>query len=348
MFSFAQHFNVKHTQQLKTKKMTFTKRTIKFLSVFILVIGLASCSNDDDNTPAPQTVVDIAVANGLTSLAAALEATNLVSVLEGEGPFTVFGPDNAAFDDLLTATGIDLNNMSAAELATVTNILLNHVIVDENLSAADLIAGVAGYKKTAAVGPNATKLSIYFSAVSDVVLNGQSTVTAADKTASNGVLHVVNTVIAIPTIATFATINPALEDLVSAMALADSGTPTVPYIATVSDPTAGPFTVFAPTNTAFDSLLSELDPTGGTELGDLDPALVDSVLLQHIVAVNVTSSELPNGEVTTLGGPITADNSEFTLTDANGRVSNIVTTLVDIQAVNGVVHVIDKVVLPLL
>lgn len=327
--------------------MKIISKTLKLLTVLILVIGLASCSSDDDNdTPAPTTVVDIAVANGLTSLAAALEATDLVSVLQGEGPFTVFGPDNAAFDALLSVTGIDLNNMSAAELAAVTNILLNHVIVDENISASDLVAGVAGYKKTLAVGPNGNKLSLYFAAVSDVVLNGQSTVTGADKTASNGVLHIVNTVIALPTIATFATTNPALEDLVSALELADSGTPTVPYIDTVSDPTAGPFTVFAPTNTAFDSLLLELDPSGSTGLGDLDPALVDAVLLQHIVAVNVTSGELQNGEVTTLGGPITADNTAFTLTDLNDRVSNIVTTLVDIQAVNGVVHVLDKVVLP--
>jgi uncharacterized surface protein with fasciclin (FAS1) repeats len=338
---------IEKEKKLKTKKMTFTSKTIKFLSVFILFIGIASCSSDDDNdTPVVTTVVDVALENGLTSLAAALEATNLVSVLEGEGPFTVFGPDNAAFDALLTATGIDLNNMSAAELAAVTNILLNHVIVGDNISAADLVAGVAGYVNTAAVGPNSTNLSLYFTAVSDVVLNGQSTVTAADKIATNGVLHIVNTVIALPTIATFATTNPALEDLVSALVLADSGTPTVPYIATVSDPTAGPFTVFAPTNTAFDSLLLELDPTGSTALGDLDPALVDSVLLQHIVGVNVTSTELPNGTVTTLGGPLTADNTSFTLTDANGRVSNIVTTLVDIQAVNGVVHVLDKVVLP--
>ncbi len=236
--------------------------------------------------------------------------------------------------------------MSALEQATVTNILLNHVIVGENISATNLIEGVAGYVKTAAAGPNSTNLSLYFAAVSDVVLNGQSTVTAADKTATNGVLHIVNTVIAIPTIATFATTNPALGDLVSALVLADSGSPTVPYIATVSDPTAGPFTVFAPTNTAFDNLLLELDPSGDTGLGDLDPALVDSVLLNHIVAVNVTASQLPNGPVETLGGPITADNTAFTLTDSNERVSNIVTTLVDIQAVNGVVHVIDTVLLP--
>ncbi len=327
--------------------MNIISKISKILPILLLAIVFHSCSSDDDNTPAPTTtVIDVAVENGLTSLAAALTATNLVSVLEGPGPFTVFAPDNAAFDVLLAATGIDLDNMNALEQATVTNILLNHVIVGETISAANLVEGVAGYKKTAAAGPNSTNLSLYFTAVSDVVLNGQSTVTDADKTATNGVLHIVNTVIAIPTIGTFATTNPALGDLVSAMALADSGTPTVPYIETVLNPAAGPFTVFAPTNTAFDSLLLELDATGNTELGDLDPALVDAVLLNHIVGVNVTSAQLPNGPVETLGGPITADNTAFTLTDANGRVSNIVTTLIDIQAVNGVVHVIDTVILP--
>jgi uncharacterized surface protein with fasciclin (FAS1) repeats len=328
------------------KNMKFKSRTIKFLSIMMIVAGFASCSSDDDNVES-NTIVDVAIANGLTSLAAALEATNLVTTLQGDGPFTVFAPDNAAFDVLLQDTGIDLENMSAAELALVTNILLNHVIIGENISAPDLTGAVAGYKKTAAVGPNNTNLSLFFAAVSEVVLNGQSTVTAADKVASNGVLHIVNTVIALPTIATFATTNPALTSLVSALQLADTGSPTVPYIATVSDVTAGPFTVFAPTNTAFDNLLLELDPTGNTTLGGLEPALVDSVLVYHIVSTNVTAAELPNGEVTTLGGPITANNTAFNLTDPNGRVSNIVTTLVDIQAVNGVVHVLDKVLLPL-
>ncbi len=328
--------------------MKIISKTLKLLPVFLLVIGLTSCSSDDDNnTPAvTTTVIDVALANGLTSLAAALEATNLVTALQGEGPFTVFAPDNDAFAVLLEDTGIDLANMSALEQATVTNILLNHVIIGENLSATNLIEGVAGYKKTMAAGPNSTNLSLYYTAVSDVILNGQSTVTGPDNTATNGVLHIVNTVIAIPTIATFATTNPALGDLVSALVLADTGTPTVPYIETVSDATAGPFTVFAPTNSAFDNLLVELDPTGETGLADLDPALVDAVLTYHILATNVVSTQLVNGPVDTLGGPITVDATAFTLTDARDRTSNIVTTLVDVQAVNGVVHVIDTVLLP--
>ena len=69
------------------------------------------------------------------------------------------------------------------------------------------------------------------------------------------------------------------------------------------------------------------------------------VIKYHIVNANVQSSQLQSGTVGTLGGNITADATAFTLTDPNGRVSNIVTSLVDIQAANGVVHVIDKVIL---
>lgn len=314
---------------------------------------MTSCSSsddDDNNTPATTTVIDVALENGLTSLVAALEATGLVATLEGTGPFTLFAADNAAFDVFLTATGIDLDNMSADELIALTNILRNHIIVGENISAADFVTGVAGYKMTDAIGPNGNNLSLYFSAVSDVVLNGQSTVTDADKTATNGILHIVNTVIALPTIGIFMATNPALEDLVTAMELADSGTPTIPYQLTIFNPDAVPFTVFAPTNTAFDSLLAELVDLDivpdGTEVGDLDPAFVDDFLTYHILATNVTSSQLPDGVVTTLGGEIIADNTAFTLTDGNDRVSTIVTTLMDIQGVNGVVHVIDTVLLP--
>jgi len=329
--------------------MKIISKTFKLLSVFLLVIGLTGCSDDDDNGSSIQstTIVDIALANNLTSLAAALEATNLVTTLQGDGPFTVFAPTNEAFTNLLNATGLDLNNLSTAEEALVRNILLNHVIAGPAISSTDLVNAGSGYNNTVATGPNGENLSIYFTTSNGVMLNGMSTVVTADVAASNGIVHVVDTVIDLPTIATFATTNPALGNLVSALQLADTGMPTVPYITTVSDATAGPFTVFAPSNDAFAALLLELDSTGNTELADLDPATVNAVLTYHIVAANVQSDQLATGTVTTLGGDISADISNFTLTDPNNRVSNIVTSLVDIQSINGVVHVIDKVLLPL-
>jgi uncharacterized surface protein with fasciclin (FAS1) repeats len=330
--------------------MKIISKTIKLLAVFLLVLGVTSCSSDDDNGgPSAQstTVVDVAIANDLTSLAAALEATDLVTTLQGTGPFTVFAPTNDAFTALLNATGLDLDNLSSDEEALVRNILLNHVIVGQNLPASELITAGSGYTNTAATGPNDENLSLYFTTSNGVVLNGQSTVTSADNTATNGTVHIVDTVIGLPTIATFATTNDALSILVDALAYADTGTPTVQWINTVSDATAGPFTVFAPTNTAFANVLAELSLTGfGEGMGELNAATTDAVLLNHVVSGNIQSSGLPNGTVSTLGGDITADNSAFTLTDANNRVSNIVTSLVDIQAINGVVHVIDTVILP--
>ena len=155
-------------------------------------------------------------------------------------------------------------------------------------------------------------------------------------------------VIDLPTIATFATSNAALSSLVDALVYADTGSPTVPYIDTVSDATTGPFTVFAPTNDAFASLLPELSTLLGTEINsltDLTPEQIDTVLTYHIVNANVQSVDLQSGTVATLGGNITADATVFNLTDANDRISNIITSLVDIQAANGVVHVIDNVIL---
>lgn len=340
--------------------MKFISKTFKLLTVFLLVIGFTGCSDDDDNGPAPSTtVVDVALANGFTSLAAALQATDLVTTLQGAGPFTVFAPTNEAFATLLANTGLDLDNLTEDQEALVRNILLNHVIVGESIAAEILINAGSGYETNASPGPVAdTNLSLYFNVVGGIVeLNGGSDVAGgADVTtpnifASNGVIHRVDEVIALPTIATFATTNTALENLVAALQLADSGTPTVNWINTVSgleNDNLEPFTVFAPTNTAFENLLLELDDTGNTTLGDLDPALVNTVLTYHVVAsANVQSSGLAslNGVIPTLGGDLALNGT--VITDDNGRESNILAPdLVDIQATNGVVHVIDTVILP--
>ena len=341
--------------------MKIISKTFKLLVVFLLVTSITACSDDDNNNdnPQPMTVVDVAVANGFTSLAAALQATDLVTTLEGAGPFTVFAPTNEAFTALLNATGLDLANLSTAEETLVRNILLNHVIVGANIQAETLISAGSGYASTASPGPAAnTNLSLYYNVIGGTVeLNGGSDVdggadvTTPNVSASNGTIHVVDAVIGLPTIATFATTNPALESLVAALQLADSGTPTVNWINTVSgseNENLAPFTVFAPTNTAFANLLLELDPTGNTTLGDLDPAVVNAVLTYHVVAsANVQSSGLGdlNGVIPTLGGDLTL--SGITITDDNGRDSAILAPdLVDIQATNGVVHAIDTVILP--
>ena len=276
-------------------------------------------------------IVDHAVANpNLTSLVGALTAdgnTTFTGLLSTPGDFTVFAPTNDAFASFTTTNDVN-------------NVLANHVIPGATAISTSL---TNAYVNTAAtLNGTDTPLSMYINVDSGVTLNGGSAVIAADIIATNGVIHVVDAVIDLPTIATFATTNSALSILVDALAYADTGNPTVPYIDTVSNPTAGPYTVFAPTNDAFVDLLGELEISA---LTDLTPAQIDTVLLYHIVDGNVQSSQLQTGIVPTLGGDITADATAFTLTDPNDRVSNIITALVDIQAANGVVHVIDKVIL---
>ncbi|ALJ04420.1 beta-Ig-H3/fasciclin [Pseudalgibacter alginicilyticus] len=321
------------------KNLNYLKKTAILLIGLILI---ASCDSDDNNSPQALNIVE--TAQSVPELSILVEAAikaNLVDALTSSGDKTILAPTNAAFSAFLANKGF--SSLSEVPNDILNQILLNHVIDGTNITSSSLI-GNTGYTNTLADGPNTSKLSIYFNGTSGVVFNGEATVTTPDIQTSNGIVHIIDKVIDLPSIATFATTNSDLSSLVSALAYADTGNdPSVEYINTVSDIESGPFTVFAPTNDAFSALLTELNVNA---LTDIPAATVDAVLLQHIVNANVQSSQLTSGSVTTLGGTITANATTFTLTDANGRMSNIVTTLVDIQAANGVVHVIDKVLLP--
>ena len=326
--------------------MTIISKTLKIFPLLLLVIGLQSCSNDDDNNmPQQMDIVETAIATpDLSNLVAALKAAdgNLVNVLSGQGPFTVLAPTNAAFSKFLADNGFA--KLSDVPTDVLSQILLNHV-VSGNVSSTDLKTAKSGYSKTSATGPGGKNLSLYFNTADGVKFNGISKVATADIAASNGTIHIVDAVIGLPTVVTFATSNPALSSLVAALQSADSQNPSPALIPTLSG--NGPFTVFAPTNDAFAALLKELDPSGNTKLSDVKPATVQSILLYHVLSGNVTSDKITSGSVTTLGGDVTIDAAKLTITDPNLRVSNIIPTLVDIQAVNGVVHAIDKVILPL-
>jgi len=320
-------------------------KTIKKLSLlFLATFAFVSCSDDDDAQQMQEQQLNIVeTAQATPSLSILVEAAvqvGLVDALSASGDKTVLAPTNDAFTAFLDAKGFA--SLEEVPDEVLTQILLNHVIDGSNIMSSDL-AGSTGYTTTLASGPNNTNLSLFWDGTSGVKFNGISNVALADINTSNGIVHVVDAVIDLPTIKTFATSNPNLTNLVAALQYADSGMPTVPYITTVSDAEAGPFTVFAPTDAAFGDLLVELNATA---LTDLDTATVDAVLTYHIVAANVQSTMLASGPVTTLGGDITADATAFTLTDASDRVSNIITSLIDIQATNGLVHAIDQVILP--
>ncbi len=282
----------------------------------------------------PSIVTHAAANPNLSSLVGALTTggnTTFTDLLSSNSTqFTVFAPNNTAFSAYTNPNGYDINT-----------VLANHVIVGATATSGGL---TNSYVSTAATNMDSDALSLYINIDDGVTINGTSDVIAADIIASNGVIHVVDAVIDLPTVVTFALANPGLSNLVAALQSADSQSPSPDLIGTLSG--AGPFTVFAPTDTAFSDLLLELDPTGNTGLGDVPPAAVQDILLYHVVSGNVRSTDLSTGPVATLEGSVTVDATNFTITDSNSRVSNIITSLVDIQAINGVVHAIDNVILP--
>lgn len=313
-------------------------RFFQFFMVMVASAVLTSCSKDDDTTPSEQNIYQTAKANpDLSSLVAAIDKAGLSDELSNSAAsFTVFAPTNDAFSAFLSANGF--NSLNDVPVDVLTSVLLNHV-VDGKKMAADL---TTGYVNTLATfGSTTSHLSLYVNTSAGVTLNGSSKVTAADVKASNGVVHVVDQVIGLPTVVTFAISNPDFSTLVQALTRPDLSTD---FVSILSG--AGPFTVFAPTNAAFSALLTEL---GASSLNDIDATTLEKVLTYHVVSGNILAESLSNNQVV---GTLNGDSftihlmSGAQIMDANDRTSNIIAT--DVQGSNGVVHVIDKVILPTL
>ena len=258
---------------------------------------------------------------GTTTLASAVLAAGLDDDLAGTGPFTIFAPDNAAFAALDAYTLGAL--LDAGNIDILNKVLGFHVIAGQTILAADLTDGAM---VTTLQGGD---LTVDLSDATDPKVNGVS-ITATDIAVENGVIHLVDEVI-LPefNIVETASITEGFSTLVAAVAAGD-------LVTTLSDE-MGTFTVFAPTNAAFEAL-------GGTVDALLETAnqgiLVD-VLTYHVLDTEVGSGALTNGLMATTveGGDITFDLTDPMMPMVNG--ANITAT--DIQTSNGVIHVIDAV-----
>lgn len=301
------------------------------MSLAMLVV-VTACNKDDDDQPQPapmaKTVVEIASGDEQFSiLVDALVKADLVSALEGDGPYTVFAPTNAAFNDLFSTLGVSgLDQLSAEQLRPI---LLYHVLSGEAKSSS-LANGYVSTLNTAT--PDNAAALIYVNIDDQVLLNGSTMVTSADVDATNGVIHVIDKVLLPMNVVDIAISNPDFSILVEAVVKAG-------LVDALS--AEGPFTVFAPTNAAFEALFADLGVSG---IADLTAEQLTPILLYHVVADNVRSSEVSAGEVPTL-------NTESTITVSimDGKVmldGNATVIAVDVQGSNGVVHVIDNVILP--
>ena len=319
-------------------------RVKNFLILMVTALVVLSCNLDDgiDTIPIPDSnLVDLISADAnLSSLNAALERADLVTTLQGNGPFTILAPDNSAFNSFLGAAGFASVNDVPVEI--LRQLLLNHVVAG-SLDSAPLINLQRNYLETLADGPtDGTKLALYFDAVNGITFNGISTVTTADKPASNGIYHIVDGVIGLPTVATFIGVDLNFESFDTSLDL----------IAPVSDlPTSleestGPFTIFIPIEHAFDNLLASNDDWDF--LSDIDEDLLNSVINHHVLNGNIRSTDITGGQTaTTLEGDditfVTLDGN-LEITDGSGNEGAII-GVTDIQASNGVIHAVANNVL---
>lgn len=295
----------------------------------------------------PGTIVDIAVADGrFETLVAAVQAADLVETLQGDGPFTVFAPTDDAFAALPEGTVAAL----LEDIPSLTNILLYHVVAGD-VRAADVVA------LESAVTVQGESISI--TVEGDSVRINDAMVVIADIVASNGVIHVIDAVLLPPepsaqaiqseqegqseqaqqaqqaqaeqpgTIVDIAVADGRFETLVAAVQAAG-------LVETLQG--EGPFTVFAPTDEAFAAL-----PAGTVEALLEDIPALTNVLFYHVVAGEVRAAD-----VVALDAAVTVQGELVTVTveGDNVRVNDSLVIIADIEAANGVIHVIDAVLLP--
>lgn len=332
--------------------MKIVKNFLKSKSILVLVLFalvFTSCFNDDDGAiqRPNENIVELAEAEGLSSFVAALQRADLVSVLETKtlSNYTVLAPTNAAFNTFLTAN--NYASLDEVPIDELQQILLNHIIVGE-LFERDLL-NQTGYTKTSADGPIAnSKISIFVNGTDGIRFNDTSSVTpnGANIIASNGTIHIVDAVIPIPNVVDFVTINPSFSKLVTALTTA---TPSVDFVSLLRD--TGVNTIFAPTDVAFDALLAT--ETDWSTVDDIDETLLSAVLSHHVVGgANILSTAITDGlesPATLEGDTLTFErttSSAIGITDGAGNRNINAVIIANIQGINGVIHVINKVLIP--
>ncbi len=324
--------------------MTTTGLLRSFFFVFFFGALVACDSSDNDSAPTPETpsagspddtpgtIVEIAQENGnFETLVTALEAAGLDSTLADEnGEFTVFAPTDDAFAALPEGTLDAL----LADTDLLTDILLYHVISD-SVVGSETAVSLAGSTQLMA---NEAKLAI--TVRGDALYLNESMVIDADIEASNGVIHVIDAVLT-PisvgepegSIVDIALASPDLTTLVAALQAAD-------LVGTLADETST-FTVFAPTDDAFAAL-------GEDAIAALlaDPAALSDVLLYHVIAGAAADSI----DATALYGELVTMANEagvaIDIRDGELFVNDSQVIIRDIPATNGIIHVIDAVLLP--
>jgi len=309
-----------------TTRLPFRKAFAALCSLALL-LTLSAC--DDDGTPGPPEAIEVSTAqyiagrSDLDELNSALQAADLVSTLEGDGPFTVFAPSNDALASLNVDGLAAEDGLNDVEL--LSNILLTHVIDGDAITA----NGISDGDNATTVSDATITFSVSDGDVQLSVGGATATVQTTDLETTNGVIHIIDDVlIGNTTTAERAKATPATETLATAVGAAG--------LESTLDGD-GPFTVFAPVNSAFDAI--DADELTG------DATLLTEVLNYHVVSGSaLASGDIAEGESTVE----TVDGADLTINktaDGTVTVNGATVTTADIQTTNGVIHLIDGVLL---
>jgi transforming growth factor-beta-induced protein len=320
------------------------KKLLTLSLIGCLTLGSSPLLADDE----PLSIAEIAAytPESFSTLTAALVSTDLAEVLNNEGDFTVFAPTNAAFDAAArmlleddSATGLDL--LLELDKETLEFILLYHVVPGKLLSGDVLAEDSFEAANGDELGREGTTITGGQGSAGNLVLD------LIDIEASNGVIHVIDGVLLPPieeeplSIVGIALSDPAFSTLVAAVQKA--------HLTEILASEKFRFTVFAPLNSAFDETARAAlrDPNAtGMDLVDALPVWqLRRILLNHVVfGERFSDSVLESNRLRTLAwGRIKVDG--LTLKARNGS-GDLVPDLIDLDATNGVVHVVDGVLLP--
>ena len=289
-----------------------------------------------------------------TSLVAALAHANLVGALSAEGPYTVFAPTDAAFEEM----GLNLSDFDTQEENDTLAMILSYHVTMGSVMSSDLSDGME--VNTLIQEP----ITVNFYGEDTVVLNGDATVTSANVETSNGIIHIIDKVLMPPSLTT---VTPPVgeicydmdthtvdlsktEETCDEMWIPSVDIPTTAAATTIHTSLVaalekanltttlkgeGPFTVFAPSDAAFTA--------AGISLDDLDADTLANILTYHVVSGKVMSTDLSNGMMATAlnGGTLV-----FSISEGSVSVNGANVILANVPVSNGVIHVIDKVMIP--
>lgn len=316
---------------------------IDYIPFILLVLATNfSCNTDDgiNSNPLPTTnLIEVATAKAdLTTFLTALERADLTASLQANVQYTVLAPTDAAFNGFLAINGF--GGINDVPVSTLKQLLMNHMLAGL-IDVSNLTLLQKNYLETQAEGPaSGTQLALYFDATDGLTFNGESKVTEADLLASNGVLHIVDTVVELPTIETFTSTDDNLKDLDTAFDLI-SPVSTLPE--TLKESESGPFTLFAPTTHAFEVLLAS--DSNWNSLSDIDETLLTAILEHHVLNGNTSTEELaPESMFTTLEGDeitLNALDGNIEITDGSGNTGIIIANdIKGLQTTNGIIHLL--------